>query len=460
MRHRASGGGEALFFVDSSGQQDVRLVGGKTEVVRVRGYGGGATNNVFSGTTSFLEVGSEGSGGANELIFGASEAQLEVLSFGHYGFLFAGAASGVEVAPSTKSLIPRGASTAVEVSSDAGGGPIDGLAPTIEVMPMAQDAFHQGALSDVDVMPMAAIRVLSGAQAGVDVTSAAFGVVLDGAASDVGVSSQADVKVTGFSLAEVEVLAEAFMAVSFGGVADVFAEPLTGLNVRRTGDLVASVFVDAPSQGTVVDGNDRIVEVASSSGAMLYAGESATVEVSPQTLLNVVSLVESVPTIDAAPLGAGLLFDGATSEVEVSISVGGFIVARVGAPLFRIIELRPKRRTIEFSGDDRSLRMAGEFEKQPREVVDYDIDMREWFAVNRDGDAIRRVEQVIIDPPGELVLGSPSTPETVLMGEPPMKAKIWLSGGVDGGEYKVTVLIKTQIGRVEEIDFTVRVEDI
>ena len=102
--------------------------------------------------------------------------------------------------------------------------------------------------------------------------------------------------------------------------------------------------------------------------------------------------------------------------------------------------------------------------KQPREVVDYDIDFREWFtALGLDGnmmdDELSEIVNAFVTPPGELILGGDGLTPVSLIGEKPQIAKVWVSGGLDGGEYKVTVKFRTRIGRVEEVDFLVIVEE-
>ena len=88
-----------------------------------------------------------------------------------------------------------------------------------------------------------------------------------------------------------------------------------------------------------------------------------------------------------------------------------------------------------------------QFDKQPSEVLDYDIDATEWLT---QGDNVIGAA-ITIDITG-LVLDSSTINDD--------RIKIWLSAGVDGITYKVTTKITTEDGRVKEVDFNVRVRDI
>lgn len=84
------------------------------------------------------------------------------------------------------------------------------------------------------------------------------------------------------------------------------------------------------------------------------------------------------------------------------------------------------------------------FTKQPRDHLDYDIDLTEWLP---EDDNVQQV--TVISPDGiELVA-------YVIQG---MTVKLWIRGGTDGETYKFTVLINT-INRVKEVDFLMVVTD-
>ena len=86
------------------------------------------------------------------------------------------------------------------------------------------------------------------------------------------------------------------------------------------------------------------------------------------------------------------------------------------------------------------------FEKQPSEILDYDIDATEWLT---QGDNVIGAA-VTIDNAG-LTLDNTTINDD--------RIKIWLSSGVDGAVYKVTALISTEDGRAKEVDFGMRVID-
>lgn len=100
------------------------------------------------------------------------------------------------------------------------------------------------------------------------------------------------------------------------------------------------------------------------------------------------------------------------------------------------------------------------FTKQPSDVLDYDIDMSEWFE-DMVGDDI---QSVVVSASGtgiapDLVLGPDVLPEYQLIDSPSVSFKVWVGGGVDGKTYKVTSKIVTGAGREKEIDFKIKVKD-
>ena len=90
--------------------------------------------------------------------------------------------------------------------------------------------------------------------------------------------------------------------------------------------------------------------------------------------------------------------------------------------------------------------IIGSFEKQPSEVLDYDIDCSEWLT---SGDNVQSVS-ASPDDAGLVV-------DSIVNNDP--RIKIWLSGGDDGKSYKVTVGITTADGRHKEVEFMVQVRD-
>lgn len=90
--------------------------------------------------------------------------------------------------------------------------------------------------------------------------------------------------------------------------------------------------------------------------------------------------------------------------------------------------------------------MLGTHIQQPEEVKDYDIDYSDWLT---SGDNVESVD-VAVNQAG-LVAGP------VYINDP--FVKIWVSGGVSGITYKVTVTTTTADGRVKQDEFKIKVKD-
>lgn len=80
------------------------------------------------------------------------------------------------------------------------------------------------------------------------------------------------------------------------------------------------------------------------------------------------------------------------------------------------------------------------FRKQPRDHLDYDIDLSNWL---EDGDEVENVE---IEAPEGIVLEQVSILQT--------RVKFWVSGGKTGQSYKFSPLIFTE-SRAKEVDFMI-----
>lgn len=89
--------------------------------------------------------------------------------------------------------------------------------------------------------------------------------------------------------------------------------------------------------------------------------------------------------------------------------------------------------------------MLGFQKKQPGDTLDYDLDFSRWLP---EGDAMVLATAVA---DAGLTVG----PVEVI---PPV-VKVWLSGGVTGDSYKVTVTMQTEAGRIKESDFILRVTE-
>ncbi|MGQ0335685.1 phage fiber-tail adaptor protein [Halomonas elongata] len=80
------------------------------------------------------------------------------------------------------------------------------------------------------------------------------------------------------------------------------------------------------------------------------------------------------------------------------------------------------------------------FKKQPRDHLDYDIDLSEWMA---EGDEVEHVE-----------VTAPDGLEVTQVGIEPNRVKLWIKGGTDGESYKLSPLIYTE-SRTKEVDFMI-----
>lgn len=86
------------------------------------------------------------------------------------------------------------------------------------------------------------------------------------------------------------------------------------------------------------------------------------------------------------------------------------------------------------------------FTKQPADVQDYDIDFTEYL----DGLTDTAATAVVTADPGITVMSHAVVGKVV---------KVWLSGGVHLGRYKVTVRLATTGGRVKEVEILILVRD-
>lgn len=102
--------------------------------------------------------------------------------------------------------------------------------------------------------------------------------------------------------------------------------------------------------------------------------------------------------------------------------------------------------------------MAKTFYKQPSEIKDYDIDSTDYFEGIDDewASAAITFDNVTVPP---LEIGPGSLGDYDLIGTPAQVVKIWIGGGLDGERYKVTAVLTSTAGRVEEEEFFVKVKD-
>lgn len=101
------------------------------------------------------------------------------------------------------------------------------------------------------------------------------------------------------------------------------------------------------------------------------------------------------------------------------------------------------------------------FSKQPGDVLDYDVDMTEWFA-DLPGDDIQSVTVAVtsdMEANPTLVIGPQPHPRTLLFGGEPVRFKVWVGGGTNFTDYKVTCSVATEQDRVKEVEFIIKVRD-
>jgi hypothetical protein len=93
--------------------------------------------------------------------------------------------------------------------------------------------------------------------------------------------------------------------------------------------------------------------------------------------------------------------------------------------------------------------IIGRMTKQPLEVLDYDVDFSEWLPTT---DFIATASAVV-SPATSLAIGTVSVFDTTWV-------KVWLSSGVTGTKYKITVTVVTDDGRTKEAEFYVNVKEV
>ena len=88
----------------------------------------------------------------------------------------------------------------------------------------------------------------------------------------------------------------------------------------------------------------------------------------------------------------------------------------------------------------------GTFQKQPAELIDYDVDYSEWLTT---GDNVQSAD-VSASPSGLVI-------ESTFIND--LRIKIWISGGTDKVNYKITVTMTTAEGRIKQDEFKINVKD-
>jgi hypothetical protein len=126
------------------------------------------------------------------------------------------------------------------------------------------------------------------------------------------------------------------------------------------------------------------------------------------------------------------------------------------------IEIEPQDFTIVITDDEATMKT---FTKQPSEILAYDADFTDWFSDIVGGDDISLADCEIISASSGAI-GDLSIDDIILVlsnQDDPFsdvyRVKIWISGGLDGATYKLTLLMDTTGGRRKEVDFKIRIKE-
>lgn len=101
------------------------------------------------------------------------------------------------------------------------------------------------------------------------------------------------------------------------------------------------------------------------------------------------------------------------------------------------------------------------FEKQPADVLAYDIDFTEWFEqIPRDEiQTLACVVDEATDGDATNLAVDSVVKVSSTQGGPAKIAKVWVSGGLNAVTYKLTLTMVSEGGRTKEIDFKMKVRD-
>jgi hypothetical protein len=96
--------------------------------------------------------------------------------------------------------------------------------------------------------------------------------------------------------------------------------------------------------------------------------------------------------------------------------------------------------------------ILAKYEKQPAEVKDYDIDYSDWLIPAEDTiDGITTT--VTSETQATPTLEVDYTQQTITL------AKLWISGGTVGVQYKITVRMTSEGGRIDESELIFSIKD-
>ena len=96
--------------------------------------------------------------------------------------------------------------------------------------------------------------------------------------------------------------------------------------------------------------------------------------------------------------------------------------------------------------------ILAKYEKQPLEVKDYDIDYADWLIPAED--VIDTITTTVTSETQAVpTLEVDYTQQTITL------AKLWISGGTVGTQYKVTVFMTSVGGRIDESELIFNIKD-
>lgn len=92
------------------------------------------------------------------------------------------------------------------------------------------------------------------------------------------------------------------------------------------------------------------------------------------------------------------------------------------------------------------------YEKQPAEYKDYDIDYSQWLTP---------ADDVIASVTTTVTSATETSPTLIvdLVQNSVYVSKLWIEGGTVGTKYKVTVLMTTDAGRIDESELIFNIKD-
>lgn len=93
------------------------------------------------------------------------------------------------------------------------------------------------------------------------------------------------------------------------------------------------------------------------------------------------------------------------------------------------------------------------YTKSPSEIKDVNVDFREYLAGFTPADVPRPFQTYSVQADAGITLLSTSLVDAGVV-------RVWLSGGVPGGNYQVTVTMNTEGGRVKQAAFVMRVREV